>query len=140
MMHPATIEICEHLRKKTQLKVFTEEMGENSAVWLKVDLKNGGSYRIHFISHSEQNDVAVRVISLIRVDRMQIPGLLPVLNALNRRFRFVKFVLDDRGQVHLEYDFTLNTASVADSAEEIIVRIVRIIDEAYPEMMKALGK
>ena len=138
MMYPATIEIYERLISTTKLKVFTEEVGDSSAVWLQFTLENGGSYRIRFISKSDGNDVAVRVFSLITVREEQAGTMLKVLNDLNKRFRFLKFVLDDHNNVQVEYDFTSNTASAADSAEEIIIRIVQILKDAYPEMMRAL--
>lgn len=138
MMYPATIEIYERLTATTKLKLFTEEVGESSAVWLQFGLQNGGSYRIRFISKSDGNDVAVRVFSLITVEEDQVDKILRVLNGLNKKFRFLKFVLDDKNNVHVEYDFTSNTASPADSAEEIVIRIVQILKDAYPEMMRAL--
>ena len=137
-MYKMTKAIYEALNGTSGLKVFTEEVGNSSNVWLQFGLKNGGSYRIRFISKDNDNDVAVRIFGLVAVESSQQAKILPVLNQLNAKFRYTKFVLDKDGDINVEYDYLVRCPDPAASAEEIIVRIVKIVEEAYPELMRAM--
>jgi len=137
MMHQATRAIYETL-SRTKLKVFTDEVGESSQVWLQFAIDNGGTYRIRFISSDEDNDVSIRVFSLISLKGDQRVRILPALNFINNKYRFVKFVCDKDGDVNVEYDYPVQTINPAASAEEMVRRFVNIIDEAYPVLMKAM--
>ena len=138
MMHQATRAIYNALKKVDGLKPFTDEVGESSNVWLQFPVDNGGSYRIRFISSDEDNDVSVRVFSLISLKGEQRTNILPAINFINNKFRFVKFVVDKDGDVNVEYDYPVRTIDPASSAEEIAIRFAQIIDDAYPILMKAM--
>ena len=137
-MFNMTTAIYEAMTKDNKLKVFTEEHENTSEVWLQFGIKNGGGYKIRFISHDDDNDVSVRIFGLITVEEDQMAKLLPAINELNRKYRFVKFVLDDDGDVNLEYDYLTLCPDPAASAMELVIRIVRMIDDAYPLLMRAL--
>lgn len=130
--------ILAELKKDDNLKVFTDEAGNSSFVWLQFGIKNGGSYRIRFISRDDDNDVAVRIFGLVSVDEGHQAKVLPAINKLNAKYRYIKFVLDDDGDINLEYDYLVHDPDPAVSARELIVRIVKIVDEAYPELMRAM--
>lgn len=138
MMHQATMAIYAELKKYENLKVFTDEGEKSSEVWLQFGIDNGGSYRIKFISIDEDNDVAVRVYSLLHVKEDKITSICKAINEINCRFRYVKFCCTEDGNVNVEYDFPVSCSNPAESAREIITRLVRIIDEAYPLLMRAM--
>lgn len=96
------------------------------------------TYQIHFISTDDDNDVAVRVVAFVKGVPEKRVQLLEAANACNERFRFVKFVLDQEGRVNVEADIPQRVTNVGPVAVEITVRIMRILDEAYPVFMKAL--
>lgn len=135
-MFQASDAICSEL-KKLGLKVFTEDHGEQSECWLGFDLTNGASYRIRFISKDNDNDVAVRVFGLVRVDDEKRIKLLPVINSLNVKYRYAKFVCDNDGDINVEYDYPVK-CTPTESAGEIVARFVNIIKESYPELMRAM--
>ena len=137
-MFKMTTAIYNALKDEDGLKVFTDESEKSSNVWLQFGIKNGGSYRIKFISRDDDNDVAVRVYGLVSLEKDKSNAVLPILNQLNNKYRFVKFVLDDDGDVNIEYDYLMNCPNPAASARELIIRLVNIVDEAYPELMRAL--
>ncbi|HIU18805.1 MAG TPA: YbjN domain-containing protein [Candidatus Limiplasma stercoravium] len=137
-MFAATKRIYNALKAKEGLKVFTEENEKSSEVWLQFPVKNGGNYRIKFISTDNDNDVAVRVFGLLRVDDTQKAKILEALNALNVKYRYVKFCCDNDGDVNIEYDYPVRSENPENSAEEIVIRFVKIIDDAYPQLMHAL--
>ena len=130
--------IYDELIKDERLKVFTDEKEDRTHVWLQFSVKNGPSVRIKFICRQDQNDVSVRVFSILNVDKEKIVKLYPVLNQLNDEYRFVTFCWDKDGDVNMKYDY-LETCQVPESsARELVIRLVRIIDDAYPRMMQAL--
>ena len=137
-MYKMTKAIYEVLKKEENLKVFTEEYEDRSDVWLQFGIKNGGSYRIRFISNDDDNDVAVRIYSLLSVEESHRDKILPAINTLNRKYRFVKFVMDNDGDVNVEYDFPVTSPNPAASAKELVIRIVKIVDDSYPVLMRAM--
>ena len=137
-MYKMTKAIYEALKKEENLKVFTEEYEGRSDVWLQFGIKNGGSYRIRFISNDDDNDVSVRIYSLLSVEESHRDKILPAINTLNRKYRFVKFVMDDEGDVNVEYDFPVTSTNPAVSAKELVIRIVKIVDDSYPVLMRAM--
>lgn len=138
MVYQATRAIHAHLSRTTMLNVYIEENDQFSTVCLDQSTQYGSQYTIRFISQDEDNDVAVRVFDLLSVKEKYRGKVLTVLNALNNRCRYVKFTLDQDDSVTAAYDYTVPTIHPANSAEEMIGHFTRIIDEAYPELMKAL--
>lgn len=137
-MYRATQEIYDALRQKDGLKVFTDENGNQSEVWLQFGLDAGGCYRIKFISRDNDYDVAVRVFSLASVSENQRAKVIPVLNDLNCKYRFFKFCCDSDGDVNVEYDFLMHGTNPAAGAHEVVQRIVNVLDEVYPMIMRAM--
>lgn len=140
MIHQATEAIYEALKNADEdLKVFIEENGDASEAWLQFVVRNGSGYRIRYISEDEDNDVSVRVYGLINLkDQEYCDKIIPVLNKINNKFRYVKFFLDKDGDVNVTYDYPLDNSNPAGSAFEMMVRFVKIINEAYPMMMRAM--
>jgi len=137
-MFRATQEIYNALRQDEDLKVFVEEDSDSSHVWLQFGLDAGGSYRIRFISRDNDNDVAVRVFGLTKVPEQQRTKVILALNELNSKYRFLKFVCDADGDVNVEYDYLMRDVNPAASAHELVFRIVKILDNSYPVIMRAM--
>ena len=72
------------------------------------------------------------------MDDTQKAKILEALNALNVKYRYVKFCCDNDGDVNIEYDYPVRSENPENSAEEIVIRFVKIIDDAYPQLMHAL--
>ena len=137
-MFKATQDIYRALQQVDGFKVFTDDHETSSDAWLQFSVKNGSTYRIRFISKDNDNDVSVRVFGLLRVDDDQMARILPALNELNVKYRFVKFCCDGDGDVNVEYDYPVNSISPAASAKEMVIRFTQIIDDAYPVLMRSL--
>ena len=65
------------------------------------------------------------------------PGLV-VCNAMNAKYRWVKFYLDSDQDVRVEADALVSMDSVGEECAQMVSRMVNIIDAAYPEFMRAL--
>ena len=137
-MFRMTRAIYQELSENTNLKVFTEEYESHSEVWRLFGIKNGGDYKIRFINRDDDADTSVRVFSLVSVEDSHRASVMEALNTLNNKYRYIKFVLDDDNDVNLEYDYPLNCPNPAASAEELVIRIVKMVDDSYPEIMRAI--
>ena len=133
-----TKEIYDTLSSIDGLKVFTDETDTSSAVWLQFGLENGSSYRIKFISTDDDNDVAIRVFSIVSVTEDQVAKVLPVLNELNCKYRYAKFTCDDDRDINLEYDFPAASICPEKSAKEMLIRFNTFVEEAYPLIMRTI--
>ena len=138
-MFRATQMIYHALSQSDGLKVFTEETEKSSRVWLQFGIKNGGSYRIQFISTDNDCDVAVSIFDLLSVSEDAVPKILPVINELNCKFRYAKFTFMTRDNtVNIEYDYPVSGKHPEESAFEMVIRLTKIVDDSYPLLMRAM--
>lgn len=120
------------------IKYRINETANTSAVEAGFSGKNAPNILVRFISTDDDNDVAARILSLVKVTDEKRPAVLEAINSLQRRFRYVNFTIDDDGDVHVGYDMPVRTTNVGDIAVEMFVRMVKIADDAYPVLMKAI--
>lgn len=59
-------------------------------------------------------------------------------NRLNSRFRWVKFYLDEDRDFRAELDLLVNPSHVGEPCTMLVAQMAQIIDEAYPEITRAL--
>ena len=64
--------------------------------------------------------------------------MLKVCNEANKQYRWIKFYINDSQEVMAEDDAVLDMASVGEECIELVARMVRVVDEAYPKFMKAI--
>lgn len=65
-------------------------------------------------------------------------AMLKACNEANKQFRWIKFYVSDNQEVMAEDDAVLDMASVGEECIELVARMVRVVDEAYPKFMKAI--
>jgi len=101
---------------------------------------NGEKTVTNLLIHIDAQDHTV----MIRADRLaKIPidrqfEVLSTLNELNREYRFVSFYGDREDFVTIQTDRVIAANETADPVMEMIVRVVQILDGAYPRIMKAI--
>ena len=133
----ATREIEDYFKNIKNWKCKTQRTENTSSV--EIDF-NGDNVivKVRFISVDDDNDVLVRAYEVVtQIPEGKRPAILEVVNSLNDKYRYAKFVLYDRS-VDVEYDFPIGITEVGKVAAEIVSQFVKIIDEAYHELMKAL--
>lgn len=115
--------------------------GKNSALITGFDLKSGRSVQIFFISTEKDRgeDLAIRVFEYMAVPEGKMDKAVAACNAANGRYRFVRFVCRENGNVALEMDMPAETQNVGPVAIELLYRLLDIADSAYPELEKALS-
>ena len=141
MIHQATQEISNYFTMR-EIKHRIDETDTMSFVEAGFNGKVVKGVVMRFFSSSENNDVAVRVGNFggTTVPDDRRADVLEVLNALNCRFRFVKFCITSQATISVEYDLGQSTPpeALGEMCREVFIRYIQICDEAYPEVMKAL--
>ena len=135
----AATKAIEAAMKAKELKYSIRESEKTSAVRVGFD-RDGFSAAFHFISSDDDTDVAVRILDLVTIPEPKRASILTTLNELNNEYRYLKFCLDGDGDVRVEYDFPVSTPmdQVGAFAYEVLARGVKICDDAYPRLMKAI--
>ena len=124
---------------KIKYCVRCEEDGGKEWVEALFPVDGGPIVAERFFSTDNDNDVAVRILSLInKVPEERKGQILDVCNYLNEELRHVKFCLDNRGNVRFDFPITLSDECVGPVAVEVFIRSMRILDEKYNLFMKAL--
>ena len=138
MIYKATKAI-EAALKNAELKYSIKETEKSSAVRIGWE-GDSHSVTLFFISHDDDTDVAVCITDWISVPESKRESILTTLNALNNEYRYFKFCLHDDGDIAVEYDFPVSIAmdQVGDTAMEMIARSLKILEDAYPKLMKAI--
>ena len=94
-----------------------------------------------FIAVGASHEVGMRLYSLVcQVPKAKQKKMLEAVNELNLKYRFLRFYMDDDGDVSVAYDFPdrLDDASIGKAALEILVRTLKVMSMAYPALMEAL--
>lgn len=120
--------------------VKADDKFEEIIVPAPIDL--GPIAEIRFISADNDNDVAVRLFNLVNcIPESMAPRIMELCNLLNNKVRFIKFYYNSQNNfIAIEYDIPLRTddACLGKVAVELFHRIVNILDNEYPTIVKAL--
>lgn len=114
------------------------ETESTSAVEAGFSGENAPNFIVRFISTDDDNDVAIRILSFVKVPEKKRAAVLDAINSLQRRFRYVNYTIDDDGDVNIGIDLPMRTQNVGDVCVEMFIRIVKIADDSYPVLMKAI--
>lgn len=101
----------------------------------------GPNVIMRFISRDNDNDVAARIFGLIsNTPNEKRVRVMEACNMLNYKIRYMKFYLDNDGDINVEYDFPVHSPDdgIGEMAFEIFVRMMQILDSEYSIFMKAL--
>lgn len=135
--YPATLRDIKRVLDETTTKYREESNGKQWEIVTGFTGKEK-NYLIKFISTNAEDDgFAIRVFGIVSAERSQYARVYPVLNKLQDTYRFLRFTLDQDGDVNVEYDATCCGSESGMVALEMIVRITKILDDAYPELKRA---
>ena len=92
-----------------------------------------------FVFDSDNAHVQVKGLNFIQVAEDKADKALRAINQCNSRFKMVKFYLDEEhGQIIASDDAVIQLDSCAEEVFELMLAMARIIDEAYPILMKGI--
>lgn len=137
MIHKATQEIAEMLQS-INFNYDILEDGTSSRVICGINGKYI-TYKVQFISLDEDNDVAIRAFDLVKFPEEKTADMLSFANECNRKYRFVKFVVNDSDHnMQVEDDLPQKNQEPGELAREMLIRIIQILDEIGADMMRRI--
>lgn len=112
---------------------------ETEVVDVRFSGENMNTIEARFFFDGDAESVAIRVFDIVKVPAEKVDVMYSVLNAINKRFRFAKFVLDTNDNtVQAEMDAAFRANDVGEICYELLIRMIDICESAYPELMRGL--
>jgi hypothetical protein len=101
-------------------------------------MSNLSSIRILLIFDAEGQTMHLIAPQIVKVPQEKVGAMYKTVNALNQKFRWVKFYIDNDGDVMVDADCILDMDSCGQECLEIMQRTASIANEAFPIIMKEL--
>lgn len=99
----------------------------------------GGDISVFFQFDSDAEGVHIVGLDFIKIPSAAADKMYKVVNDLNKQYRWIKFTYDNSdNSVTAECDAAIQLDSCAEEVIGLMVRMVRIVEGAYPEIMKSL--
>ncbi len=110
----------------------------SSLVACGVSGKNNARYDVLFIFDKDQHTVSERVVGLVSYDAEKEQAMRDVVNELNGIYRWFKFYTKDGGKVNVQADAIISEETSDRICVELLLRTMKVIDDAYPKFMHVL--
>ena len=96
--------------------------------------------KIRIVAVGNDGEFSILSDRFVKIPQQKIQAGYKLVNELNNKYKYVKFVVDDDGDVSARWDLPDNVPleAVGRTGLEILLRMFKIIDDAYPEVMKAV--
>ena len=102
-------------------------------------MKNLQQTEVYVIFDDDDHSAAIRIFGFTQVAPEKYPVMYKVCSEMNKKFRWVKFYVNkDRNSINAEDDAKFEPETCGAEIFELVIRMLQIVDEAYPEFMKAL--
>lgn len=82
--------------------------------------------------------VWLRCFNFAKCPKDHLAQVMIACNMLNQQYKWVKFYVDEDGDVQAEDDAIIDAATAGSETLELALRMAQIVDEAYPVIMKAI--
>ena len=101
---------------------------------------NNCTVRIRFINSDDDNDVKVLTENFAKFPASKRAKGLELINDLNRHYKYVKFAIDDDGDLTAQYDLPVSAddENLGKMVIEIAMRCAKIVDDSYPKIMQSI--
>lgn len=138
MIYQATKAISDAF-KDAGLKCGVQEVDSFSFVEAGFTVENC-TFKLFFISTDDDNDVKAVTEDFAKYPESKFQSGYKMMNELSQTYKYLKFIMDDKGAVRAQFDFpaSLSTEAVGKVAVEIALRCMSIVDDAYPKIMKSI--
>lgn len=99
----------------------------------------GTSIQVFFFFDEDDTHINIRGYDFIKVPSDKYDVMYKALNEVNAKYNFVNFVLnEEKGEVYVKDDAVIQLDTCADECMELMMRMVKIVEDAYPILMKAM--
>lgn len=118
------------------LKHDVQQIGNNS-ILITGMTGNSDTYKFFFIKDGDVgNDVALRIFKISHCSSYEYDQAREVLNALQVKYRFLRFTIDKDGDINGEYDFPTSYEDIGKGAVEMCLRLTMILDNCISELKR----
>ena len=93
---------------------------------------------IHVIFDNDGLSAQLATSTIASVPAEKTARILWTMNECNKKFRWVKFYLDDDNDIIADCDVVFDELTVGDTCAEMVRRMASIIDDAYGDFMRAI--
>lgn len=93
---------------------------------------------IYVFFDEDDRSVAIRCFGFMKVSENQFPQALICCNTLNQSKRWVKFYVDTDMEIHASDDAIIEEETAGSEILELVMRMANIVDEAYPQINRAI--
>lgn len=101
--------------------------------------ENMSAIRCRFFFDTDCQNVAIRVFDITKIPASRLEAMYPVVNAVNKQFRFAKFCIDTADNtIQAEMDASFPANDAGEICLGLLLRCISICDEAYPHFMRAI--
>ena len=108
-----------------------------SLVVCGVSGKNNARYDVLFIFDKEGHSASLRVFGLVSFPEEKTAPMMEAVNELNGKYRWLKFFTNEE-KVNVQCDAIISDDTSGRICVELLLRTMKIIDEAYPAFMRVL--
>ncbi len=103
----------------------------------------GGDFKYQHLSvrmffDDDGNSVHMLTAPIASVPEERIPRMLETINDLHKRFRWVRFYIDDDNDLVADSDIIIDDVTAGDMCVELVMRTASIVDDVYADIMKTL--
>ena len=121
-----------------ELKFSDVSKDGTQALRLGFSLENWSSIQVFVFVDDDGTSYQIRSGVIMSVPAGKTESILKVVNDVNRRYRWLRFYLDGDNDLMAQEDIDFKPADAPDFPVLAIMRAASILDDVYPEFMKAL--
>lgn len=110
----------------------------SSLVVCGIQGKHNARYDVLFIFAQDQHSVTMQILGLLQYDEDREADMRAIANELNGTYRWFKFFTKENKKISVQADAIISEETSDRICIELLLRVMRIIDEAYPKFMHAL--
>lgn len=111
---------------------------EEDAVKVNYRLDNT-RIEIYFFFGEDCEDVHIEGGEFLKVPEAKWDVMYKACSEMNRKYRWIKFDVNEKdSEILAECDAVIQLDSCAEEVFELMIRTTNIVDDAYPEFMKAM--
>lgn len=98
-----------------------------------------GSIDIFFNFYEDDSRVHVEGINFCNVPEDKFDRMYKLMNDFNAHYSFVSFYLDEEHQqITAQVDAVIQLDTCGEECNELMERILAVVEDAYPEIMKTI--
>lgn len=116
-----------------------ERRGEEGEAMLFTAGGENNNYHSMIVFSKDSTSCELQILDIVqKVPDDHRVKVIEALNRLNSSYRWVKFYLSDDGSITASDDAVIDLDTCGEEVDRCLMQLVGIVDEAYPEIMKAV--